>query len=93
MGPMKGLGIVGYNAEKKVYTHYGVDSAGWAGLSEGTRSGDTWTYRSEETMGGKTLHTRWSMTKKSPTTIAFSWEMSEDGSNWTTMMEGTSEKK
>ena len=93
MGPMKGLGIVGYNAEKKVFTHYGVDSTGWSGYAEGTRSGSTWTFRADELMGGKVIHGRYTMTLVTPTKMTFSWEMSEDGSSWVVMMDGTTEKK
>jgi len=92
MGPMKGLGIMGYNAEKKVYTYYGVDNTGWSGYSEGTRSGDTWTYQNEELMGGKTYHSRFTLAMKSDTKITMTWEMSEDGANWAVMMEGTSKR-
>lgn len=91
MGPSIGMGIMGYNPAKKVYTHYGLDSSGWAGFSEGTRSGDTWTFQSTETMEGKTYHSRFTMTM-SPTEMTFTWEMSEDGENWMAMMEGTSKK-
>ncbi|HOC44132.1 MAG TPA: DUF1579 family protein [Thermoanaerobaculales bacterium] len=93
MGPMKGLGIVGYNAEKKVFTHYGVDSTGWSGYAEGTRSGSTWTFRADELMGGKVIHGRYTMTLVTPTKMTFSWEMSEDGTSWVVMMDGTTEKK
>ncbi len=92
-GPKKGLGIMGYDPEKKVYTHYGVDTGGWMGLSEGTLSGENWTFRSEETMDGKTYHGRFTMQMESPTRMTFQWEMSEDGTNWTVMMEGVTEKK
>ena len=92
MGPMKGLGIMGYNPAKKVYTHYGVDSNGWEGHSEGARSGDDWTFQSEETMEGKTFYSRFAMSKASPTEMTFTWEMSEDGKNWMAMMEGTGKK-
>ncbi|MFH1267696.1 MAG: DUF1579 family protein, partial [Planctomycetota bacterium] len=78
-GPMKGLGIMGYNTEKKVYTHYGIDSNGWTGHSEGTRTGESWTYQSKDTMGGKTYHSRFTLTMETPTRMAFTWEMSEDG--------------
>lgn len=93
MGPMKGLGIVGYNPGKGVYTHYGVDSTGWSGYAEGTRSGDTWTFTSKETMGGQTFHSRYTMTMVSPKKMEFDWAMSENGDDWTVMMEGTSTKK
>lgn len=93
MGPMKGLGIVGYNAGKGVYTHYGVDNTGWSGYSEGTHTGNTWTFQSKETMGDKTFHSRFEMTMVSPKKMEFSWAMSEDGTNWVVVMDGTSEKK
>jgi len=93
MGPMKGLGIMGYDTEKKVYKHFGIDTYGWMGGGEGTHSGDTWTFGSTETMDGKTYDTRFSMKWVSPTRMTFSWDISEDGKTWTTLMEGTSEKK
>jgi hypothetical protein len=93
MGPIKGLGIFGYNPGKQVHTHYGVDSNGWSAYSEGSRSGKTWTYQNEEIMGGQTYHTRATMTMTSPDTVAFKWEVSEDGETWTLLMEGTSTKE
>lgn len=93
MGPVQGLGIVGYDPAKKVYTHYGVDSSGWSGYSEGSRSGDNWAFRSTETIEGKTYHSRFTMVMKSPTEMTFTWEMSEDGETWVAMMDGTSKKK
>ena len=92
-GPTQGIGIMGYNAQKKVYTHYGIDSDGWSGGGEGTRSGDSWTFLSAEMMGGKTLHGRYTMTFASPTRVSFKYEMSEDGKSWTLMMEGVTERK
>lgn len=92
-GPMKGMGIIGYDPNKKVYTHYGVDNNGWAGFSEGTRSGKSWTYRGSETVEGKTYHSRFNMTMTSATKMDFDWQMSEDGTDWVTLMEGTAEKK
>ena len=93
MGPMKGLGIIGYNSEKGVFTHYGVDSTGWAGYSEGTRDGGTWRFESEEMMGGTTYHTRFTMTMQDNSSMTFSWEMSEDGEKWIVLMDGTSTKQ
>jgi hypothetical protein len=93
MGPMKGLGIVGYNAEKRVFTHYGVDSTGWSGYAEGTRTGKTWTFASDDLMGGKVYHGRYTMTLVSPTKMTFSWETSEDGKIWAVMMDGSTEKR
>jgi hypothetical protein len=93
MGPMKGLGIMGYDPEKKVYTHYGVDTHGWMAHSKGNLSGKNWTFQSKDRMEGKTYHSRFTMNMESPTRMTFAWEMSEDGENWTVMMEGVTEKK
>ncbi len=88
MGEMKGLGILGYDAEEKVYTYYGVDNTGWGDYSTGTIDGKIWTYTSKGTMGGKTFHGRFVMTELSETSQTYKWEMSEDGKTWKLMMEG-----
>lgn len=93
MGEMKGLGIIGYSTAKGAYTHYGVDSTGWSGYSEGTRDGDSWTFTGKEVMGDTTYHTRMDMVMDSPESISFSWAMSEDGSEWMVLMEGATTKK
>ena len=91
-GPMKGLGIMGYDAGKGVYTHYGVDSSGWSGYSEGTRDGDVWTFTSTERMGDATYHSRFTLKMETPKRSTFTWEMSEDGSEWVTLMTGSNSK-
>ena len=93
MGDVKGLGILGYNAEEKVYTYYGVDSMGFGDYAKGTVQGDIWTYTSEGKMGGKTVKSRFVLNRVSPATQKFTGEMSEDGgSTWKTMMTGESSK-
>lgn len=93
MGPVKSLGIIGYDPAKKVYTQYGIDTNGWSSYAEGTHSADTWTFTSDEIMGGTTYHTRATMTMTSPEAVRFAWEVSEDGTTWTLLMDGTSVKK
>jgi len=93
MGPMKGLGIMGYDPAKEAYVHFGIDTYGWMGQSKGTLSGKNWTFHSKETMEGKTFHSRFTMEWVSATKMKFQWEMSEDGESWTVMMDGTTEKK
>lgn len=70
-----------------------VDSTGWSGYAEGTRTGDTWTFRSEETIGGKSYRTRYTMTLVTPERWDFKWEMSEDGTNWLVVLEGATQKR
>jgi hypothetical protein len=93
MGEMQGLGIMGYDPAREVYTHYGIDTTGWTGHSTGTREGSKYTFHSEETVDDETFHSRFTMTKVSEREYEFSWSMSQDGENWRQMMSGTTKKK
>lgn len=87
MGSLKALGLMSYNAEEKTYVFQGIDSMGMTDSGKGTVDGKTWTFTSEEKMGGKLIHSRYTMTETSPTAYTAKWDMSEDGQNWTTAME------
>jgi hypothetical protein len=93
MGPMKGLAIIGYDAVKKVYTHYGVDSSGWSDLSEGVHVGSEWIFKSEMMVEGNKYHSRFTMNVQSPSKMTFAWEVSADEQDWVTLMDGTSTKQ
>jgi len=88
LGKMNGLGVMGYDAEKKVYTWNGFNNMGENEKAEGTVSGKVWTYRGENSMGGKKLQTRYTMTEASASSYDFKAESSENGTTWTTIMEG-----
>ena len=87
-GPMKGLGILAYNGEDKMYTYMGIDNSGFSEMSKGTNDGNTWTYTAEEKMGGQTFKGRYTMVTSSPDSYTFKYETSPDGNQWATMMEG-----
>jgi Protein of unknown function (DUF1579) len=91
-GAMHGIGILAYNGEDKVYTYYGIDNMGYGGLSKGNVDGNNWVYTSDEKMGGKAFHGRYSMETSSPDSYTFKYETSEDGQKWMTVMEGKSTK-
>jgi Protein of unknown function (DUF1579) len=96
MGPMgtgKELAILGYDSDRKVYTYHAFNSMGEAESSTGTMSGDTWTWISDENMGGKPMKGRFTMKVLSPTSYTMKFEMSPDGTNWMTGMEGKATKK
>jgi hypothetical protein len=42
---------------------------------------------------GKPFHSRYTMVESSPTAYTYKWDMSEDGTKWTTVIEGKSTKK
>jgi hypothetical protein len=94
MGPMKGLGILSYNADEKVYTYYGVDNTGMTMMNvpRGTVNGKTWTYTGEDKMGGVVVKSRYTIQELSPTSQSFKWEIQGEGGAWTTVAEGTSKK-
>ena len=92
MGTTKGLGLLGYDPENKVYTYYGADSRGMGMGGEGTLAGKVWTYTSSMKMKDKVIKSRWIMTEASPTEYSGKWEMADDKGNWMTMAEGKSTK-
>jgi Protein of unknown function (DUF1579) len=88
MGDMKNLGILGYSADDKVYTYYGIDNMGMGESSKGSLKGDTWTFTSSSKMNGKVIKGRYVMKEISPTSYSFSWSTADDKGGWTTVMEG-----
>lgn len=93
MGNGTGLAVMGYNTDDKKYTYNEFDSEGQAENATGTFDGTTWSWTSDEHMGGQTMKGRYTAKEVSPTTYSFKFELSPDGSNWTTVMDGTATKK
>ena len=95
MSPMAngtGLAVLGYNSDDKVYTYHSFDSTGQLESATGTLDGDTWSWNSDEKMGGQTMKGRYTAKVLSPTSYAFKFELSPDGAAWTTVMEGKASK-
>jgi hypothetical protein len=93
MGNGIGLAVMGYSVEDKVYTYREFNSFGEFDDSKGTLDGDTWTWTSDEKMGGMTMKGRFTMKMTSATSYNFMFDMSQDGTKWTTVMEGKATKK
>jgi hypothetical protein len=90
MGEFTIMSVLGYDPASKMYTYNIFDSWGEAFLSKGTVSGDTWTWTTEMTMGGKTMksHTMWK--EISPTKYTLNYGSSTDGgSTWSSDMDTT----
>jgi hypothetical protein len=92
MGKMTSESILAWSSEDKAYKYMGFDSAGMMGSATGTVSGNTWTWMSTDKMGGKVVHSRYTVVVTSPTSQTFKWETSDDGKTWTTSAEGKSTK-
>jgi hypothetical protein len=95
MGPMKGIGILGYSPEEKVYTYYGVDNSGMimTAAAKGTVQGKTWTYTDESLMGGQKIKSRVTITEVSPTVQTFVMEMQGPDGKWMPLMESKGTRK
>lgn len=93
VGEWTSIAMMGYDPRKKAYTYNEFDSTGDAGTSVGTVDGDTWTFMSDENMGGTTFKGRYTMKILSPTSYTYKYEMSKDGTTWTTAMDGKAIKK
>jgi hypothetical protein len=93
MGKMKELAVLGYDPEHKVYTYTAFNSMGQEESANGTLEGDTWTWLSDEHMGGATMKGRFTMKVLSPSSYQMKFELSQDGTHWTAAMEGKATKK
>ncbi len=93
MGSGSGMAYMGYDAGNKVYTYDEFNSMGESQHSTGTVDGDTWTWIGEQHLGGHTMKTRFIMKALSATSYTFQFEMSPDGSNWSTVMDGKATKE
>jgi hypothetical protein len=92
MGKGTEVAYMGYDPEQKMYTYTAFNSMGEHETATGTLDGDTWTWHSDENMGGQKMKGRFTMKILSPTAYAYKFELSPDGSSWSTVMEGKATK-
>jgi Protein of unknown function (DUF1579) len=92
MGNGTGLSILGYSTNDKAYTYREFNSWGEFDDSRGSLDSDKWTWNSDENFGGTPMKGRFTMKITSPTTYDFAFDVSPDGSKWTTVMDGKATK-
>ena len=92
MGDASAIGVMGYSTDDKTYTYREFNSMGEFMESKGSLDGDTWTWTGDDKMNGTTVKGKFTMKMTSPTSYTFTYEMSPDGTKWTTMMEGKATK-
>jgi len=93
MGNGVGLSVMGYSADDKTYTYREFNSVGEFDDSKGTVDGDTWTWTSDQKTAGSTMKGRFTIQVTSATSYTFVFDMSQDGTKWSTVMEGKASKK
>jgi hypothetical protein len=92
MGDGTGISVLGYSKDDKAYTYREFNSWGEFEDSRGSFDGDTWTWLGDEKEGGMVMKGRFTMKMTSSTSYNFSFEMSPDGTKWTTVMDGKATK-
>lgn len=93
MGAMRVFSTMAYDPKERIYTYDEYTSLGEHEVSTGTFSGDTWTWTNDQDVGGgKTMKGRFTLKQVSPTSYTFKFDMSQDGSSWTNLMEGRATK-
>jgi Protein of unknown function (DUF1579) len=92
MGNETTLAVYGYDNNEKVYTYDEYSSGGETVHAKGTLAGDTWTWTTEEKMGGQTVHGRYTVKVISPTAYTFKFEAAPEGKDWFTVVEGKASK-
>ncbi len=93
MGSGVGISFLGYSTDDKAYTYREFNSFGEFDDSRGMIDGDTWTWTSDEKMGNMTMKGKFTMKMISATSYTFTFDMSQDGTKWNTIMEGKAAKK
>ena len=93
MGNGVGLSVMGYSNDDKTYTYREFNSFGEFVDSKGSLDGDTWTWSADEKVGGMTMKGRFIMKMTSSTSYTFGYDISQDGTKWTTVMDGKATKK
>lgn len=92
MGKDTALAVYGYDPDKKVYTFDEFNSVGEMVHATGTFDGKVWTWSADLNMGGKAIKSHFILTEESPTSYSYKFEMSEDGTNFATVVDGTGKK-
>ena len=93
-GDSESISLVGYDSDQKMYIDAGFDSRGGHGVTQGSLSGDTWTWTdSEKLPDGQVIQHKESAKMLSATSYRAIFAVSKDGTNWTVMMDTTVTKK
>jgi hypothetical protein len=85
--------FMGYDAEANQYTFDEFNSQGRRETSKGTLSGDTWTWTSSQVYAGQDIKQKLTIKTLTPASYNMKFEISMDGTTWTTFMDGKSTKK
>lgn len=92
MGDASAVSVMGFSTDDKTYTYHEFNSMGEHMEAKGALDGDTWVWTGDDKMNGATVKDRFTMKMTSPTSYNFTYEMSQDGTKWTLVMDGKATK-
>lgn len=92
LGDMRGVRVMEYNAEDKVYTVNAYNSLGEHQMATGRIQGNTWTWTSDAKMNGVIAKGRYTVMVVSPTVYTFKYEALQPNGAWASVMEGKATK-
>jgi hypothetical protein len=89
MGDGVELSVLGYDPARKLFIYYSFSSAGEHESATGKLEGNTWTWNAVQSAF------RWRYIEKvlSPTSLMVRLEATQDGTSWSPIFEGTSNKQ
>jgi hypothetical protein len=79
---IKGMEVIGYDRNSKVYTSRFFDNLGNTGAFRATTQGQTWTWTGDTQVGGKPLKERCTTIAATAATFTTKCEYSTDGAKW-----------
>ncbi len=88
MGDVRGVRVMEYNADDKVYTYNAYNSLGEHQMATGHVMDHVWTWTSEAKMNGVIAKGRYTITVVSPLVYTFKYETQTPAGAWSTVMEG-----
>jgi hypothetical protein len=87
-----GVTVIGYDENRKVFSHTSYTESGKIETMEGTVQGDTDTWSGEGTARGKPVKQRMTIKKLSSTSYTFKMEVAPENGNWSLVYEGQAVK-
>ena len=88
----RGMTIIAYDENAKVFTHTTYSAGGEIEVLKGTAQGDTETWSAERQVKGKPVKERMTIKKVSPVLYTFKFEMAPEGGDWSLVYEGQGSK-
>lgn len=92
MGSGTGQSAMSYDPMEKTYTYHAINSLGDGFFVRGKVNGPVWSWANENTVDGKLMKTRVTVTEQPPSAFVFKMEASVDGGPWQVVEEGKGTK-